>query len=184
MPPVVLAAGAVAVGTALGLGRGSLAKPLTVLVVVSLVSALALRRRQVAALVSVLVALGAGAGSSAAWRSLGEAEAILPALARRDVLAEACGVVRLRRARSVEIQAETVESAGGAWTTREPLRVGGTKARGRLPGERLCARGPLVPPRPGRDEAPLLAARDVRVQGGGSRIRLAAASVRREFSQA
>ncbi|MGH2760098.1 MAG: DNA internalization-related competence protein ComEC/Rec2, partial [Actinomycetota bacterium] len=101
-----------------------------------------------------------------------------------DVLAEACGVVRLRRARSVEIQAETVESAGGAWTTREPLRVGGAKARGRLPGERLCARGPLVPARPGRDEAPLLAARDVRVQEGGSRIRLAAASVRREFSQA
>ncbi len=184
MPPVVFAAAAVAAGTAAGLGRSAAAWPLTILVVVALLLALVLRQRQIAALVSVLVALGSGAGASAAWRSAGESEAILPALAEREVLAEACGVVRLRRARSVEIQAEVVESGGGAWRTHEPLRVSGPKARKLLPGERICARGPLVPPRPGRDGAPLVAARDLGNTEGGSPIRLAAASVRREFSQA
>ena len=184
MLALVGAAAAVAVGTAAGLGRGELAGPLTALVAVSLFAALLLRRKPLVALVTVLVALGAGAGASASWRSAGTAAALLPTLAERGVIAEACGVVRVRRPRSVEIQADTVESGNGRWRTREPLRVSGTKTRVLRAGERVCARGPVVPPRPERREAPLLAARQLTVVGSGSAIRLAAASVRRVFSDA
>lgn len=184
MLTVVAAAGAVAAGTALGLGRGALAFPLTVSTLASLVAAAAVRRHRTAALVTVLLALGAGAGASASWRTQGSSAALLPSLAQRRVVVEACGGVRLRRPRSVEIQADVVEASGGTWSTREPLRVGGSRTRSLYPGRRICARGPLSPPRPGRKEAPLLSARDLRPAGTASRIRLAAAGVRREFSEA
>ena len=183
MGPLLAAAGGVAVGTAAGLGRGRLAFPFTAAAFVSITIAALTYRRREAAFAAVVVALTAGAGASAAWRSVAVGEAVLPALARRHVIAEACGVVRLRRPRSVEIQAEHVSVGRRGWRTREPLRVGGARARRLWPGQRVCARGPLVEPRAGRDEAPLLSARTVRRAGSGSRIRMVAAQIRRAYSE-
>jgi competence protein ComEC len=184
MGALLAAAGGVAAGTALGLGRGRLAWPLTIGASAALVATGVVRKDRLAALIAVVIALSCGAGASAAWRSVGVDEAMLPKLARRHVLAEACGVVRLRRPRSIEIQATALVVGRVRWRTNEPLRVGGRNARSIFPGHRICARGPVSPPRPGRREAPLLSARTLRPAGEGSAMRAAAARVRGEFSSA
>ena len=178
------AAGAVSVGTALGVGRARFAWPLTVLTLVCLLASAIARNRRVAATAGVLLALAGGAGASASWRSAGASDALLPELADRRALVSACGVVRMRRPRSVEIQTDEVVSVQTRWRTREPLRISGEDATRALPGQRICARGPLVPPRPQRNEAPLLAARSLELTQGGSPVRLAAGHVRRSFSAA
>ncbi len=184
MNHIVAAAAAVAAGTGIGLGRAGLARPFTLLTIGALVVAAIVRKRHTVALVCVVVALGTASGASASWRTAGSSDALMPRLAGRGVLAEACGTVRVRKPRSVEIQADQVSARGKRWRTREPLRVSGAKTAAIRPGERICARGPVVAGRPGRDEAPLVAARQLSRAGQGSAIRSAAASVRHAFSEA
>src|SRR5919108_107348 len=184
MGPLLAAAAGVAGGTALGLERAGLAWPLSIVAVAAIAATVFVGRDRAAALAAVVVALTCGAGASAAWRSVGARDAMLPQLARRHVLVEACGLVRLRRPRSIEIRAEEVVVGRARWSTHEPLRIGGRRARSVFPGRRICARGPVSPPRPGRDEAPLLSARTLRSSGSGSAVRAAATRVRREYSKA
>jgi competence protein ComEC len=182
---VVWAAVAVACGTALGYGRPSLAPALSVGAALACASAAAVWRRAVAAaVVTALVGLSLAAGASAAFRSAGEDSGLLPSMARKGFVVEACGLVKMARPRSVQMRAERIELAESAWRTNEPLRVSGRAARAVKPGEHICAKGELVPPRPGFDEAPLLSADRIGERHTGSVIRLAATAVRERFSDA
>jgi competence protein ComEC len=182
---VVHAAFAVAIGTAIGYGRPSLGVVLGVGTVTVCGTAVALwRRASASALLVALIGLACAAGASAALRSAGQQSGLLPSMARKGFVVEACGLVQMSRPRSVQMRAESVELAESAWRTNEPLRVSGRAARGLKPGERICAKGELVPPRPGFDEAPLLAADRIGERRTGSVIRLAAADVRERFSDA
>lgn len=177
-------AAVVAAGAGAGLGRAALAPVATFAVVVCVATAAACRRRRLAASMLVVAAIGFAACASAAWRSTAAERAVLPRLERRDVLAEVCGTVRLRRPRSIEIRADRIAAAGSVWSTSEPARVSGRAALRALPGQRVCARGPVAGARPGRNEAPLVAARVLELHPGGSALRLAAARVRGAFSRA
>ena len=181
----VWAAMAVACGTAIGHGRPSFAVPLAVGAVGACVgAAMSWHRAVAAAVTAALVGLGLAAGASAAFRSAGEQGSLLPSMARKGFVVEACGPVQMSRPRSVQIRAKHVELAESAWRTNEPLRVSGRAARGVKPGEHICAKGELVPARPGFDEAPLLAADRIGERRTASMIRLAAAEVRSRFSDA
>lgn len=157
---------------------------MTAVCAASALAAFALRRAKMAATATALVALAAGAAGSAAWRSSGAEQALLPELAARRAVVDACGTVRLRRPRSIEILADEVVAGRTRWRTREPLRVSGRDATTVSAGRRVCGRGPLVAPRPQRAEAPLLAARTLRIARGGSVIRRLAGDVRQSFSAA
>jgi competence protein ComEC len=182
---VVWAAAAVACGTALGYARPAFATVLaSTTVAVGVAAGVLWKRAAASALVVALCALALAAAASAALRSAGEDSGLLPSMARKGFVVEACGVVQMSRPRSVQIRAERVELAESAWRTNEPLRVSGRAARGIKPGEHVCAKGELVPPRPGFDEAPLLSADRIGERRTGSLIRLAAADVRERFSDA
>jgi competence protein ComEC len=177
----VSAAVAVAAGTAAGYGRPWLAVPLAIGTVVAGLACLT-RRAMVALGLCTLVL---GAGASASLRSAGEASALLPDLARREFVVEACGMVVQQRPRSVQIRADRVELAESAWRTNEPLRISGRRVRGIRPGERFCAKGSLAPARPGfDDDPPLLVADRVGERRTDSAVRVAAAVVRERFSDA
>jgi competence protein ComEC len=182
---VVHAAFAVAIGTAVGYGRPALGAMLAVAAtVMCAVGGVLWKRAAASALVVALAGLTLAAGASAAFRSAGEDSGVLPSMARKGFVVEACGLVQLSRPRSVQIRAEHVELAESAWRTNEPLRVSGRAARVLKPGEHICAKGSLVPARPGFDEAPLLAADRIGERHTGSVIRLAASAVRTRFSDA
>jgi competence protein ComEC len=182
---IVWAAVAVAGGTALGHGRTALAGVLVVATLVACATAVVLWRSAASwALVAALAGLTLAAGASAALRTAGAASGLLPSMARKGFVVEACGLVQLSKPRSVQIRAEVVELAESAWRTNEPLRVSGRAARALKPGEHICAKGELVAPRPGFDEAPLLAADRIGERRTGSLVRLAASAVRVRFSDA
>ncbi len=182
---VVHAAFAVAIGTAIGYGRPALAVVFAgATLVVCAVAGVLWTRAAASALLIALAGLTFAAGASAAFRSAGEDSGILPSMARKGFVIEACGLVQLSRPRSVQIRAEHVELAESAWRTNEPLRVSGRAARLLEPGEHICAKGELVAARPGFDEAPLLAADRIGERRTGSIVRLAASAVRERFSKA
>lgn len=182
---VVHAAFGVAIGTALGHGRPSLAGMLGLAAVAACVAAgVQWKRASASAVLIALTGLTFAAGASAAMRSAGADSGLLPSMARKGFVVEACGLVQTTRPRSVQIRAERVELAEQAWRTNEPLRISGRAARALKPGEHVCAKGDLAPPRPGFDEPPLLAAERIGERHTGSLIRLAAAAVRERFSDA
>lgn len=182
MSPVVFAAVSVGAGTAAGLGRPYLAWPLTALACVATAVAGVLRRDNGRAVVAAVIALGAAAGGSASWR--GSVEALGPDLAGARAMVRACGSVRAVKPRSVEIRADSIKWRSRTWHVSEPLRVSGRGAARLPPGSGLCASGELVPPRPDRDEAPLLKADEISRRGTGSTLRLLASSVRSRFARA
>ena len=181
----VYAAIAVAAGTGLGHGRGGVA-PVVIAATVAAcaVAAVVRTRRPDVAIAIALLALTLGAAASAALRTSGQASGMLPRLAAKEFVVEVCGNVQSRRPRSVQVRAERVELAESAWTTNEPLRISGRVVRDVKPGEWVCAKGSLVPPRDGFDEAPLLTAERVGERRTGSLLRLAAAVVRERFARA
>ncbi len=182
---VIFAALAVACGTALGLGRGWLATSFALLSSGTFAAAFFNRQRSLrVAGWCALVGLGFAAGASASFRTLAEQDALLPGLATKKVVVDVCGNVQTRGPRSIQMRIERVEAGRSAWTTNEPLRVSGRKTDEARPGERLCAKGELRPPRPGRDEPPLLLADRVGERATSSVVRLLAAEVRSRFSDA
>lgn len=182
---LLAAAVAVAVGTAVGHGRGGVARPASfVALALILFLAVARNRRHTAVLVTGVLVVAAGASASAAWRSASAVERMLPALAEDRAVIRLCGTVIRKRPRSIEVGAERIERDHRAWRVGEPVRVSGDDAKRLRPGERICASGELRPRRPGREEPPLLRAEVIDGRGIGSPLRFAAGEIRRRFSDA
>jgi competence protein ComEC len=182
---VVYAAFVVALGTGLGHGRAALAAPGALATLVALVvTGVSWRRSALVATAAALAAVGLAAAASASWRTAGSTFGVLPGLASRKPVVEVCGDVRSVGRRSLELHVARVERGTTAWLTSEPLRVTGAAVTDLHPGERICAKGELRPPRSGLDEVPLLVADRVGERATSSPLRLSAALVRARFSEA
>lgn len=181
---LLYAAVAVAAGTAAGHGREAFAWPATAAAIGLLIFLVGVRTRQRAAAVAAVLAVASGAAASAAWRSASVTERMLPAMAEDGTVARVCGTVVRLRPRSVELGAERLDRGGRAWRVAEPVRVSGDDVKRSRPGERMCALGELSPPRPGRNEPPLLHADRIERGGVASPLRFGAGAVRRRFSDA
>ncbi|HVL80271.1 MAG TPA: ComEC/Rec2 family competence protein [Actinomycetota bacterium] len=182
---LVAAAISVAAGVSAGANRPTWAVPLTAAALWTLGAACVVglsRRLPWAAVVLALAGVALCGAADSAWRAAADRQRVLPRSVGDEV--EVCGTAASRRPRSVQVEAEGIRTRGGAWTVREPVRITGGDATSLRPGSRICARGVVVPARPGRVEPPLLAAERVTVAGVGSPVRHAAATVRDAFRRA
>ena len=177
---LVIAAVAVALGTVAGFGRAGLAVPLTIAAGGAVCVLAATWRRERIAIVAALVCVACAAGASAAWRGAGSAHALLPSLASEHAHVRVCGEISLVGERASVATVTEVMRGDTSWSTREPVVVIGRSAHALPPGEHLCATGAL---KLAKDGAAMITVSRVGDRRPGSRLRVAAASVRAAYAK-